>query len=421
MKKRHTYQPIGFFAACGKRYAGAAASLRGVSGGAIAAVLAFSFFLSLCYDVFPATAAKLQVPPPPKSIYPTEVLQEMGTRTTKTGIAMDAIPALYRPSFLSVSDASLSMEHDEPVFIITYPTGLTRIYPQRIMVWHEVVNDVLPDREGRIIRADTPLSALDAFIVTYSPLSGAVVAYYAQAGRFPSTFGVTGELFNANTLMYDRMTASIWSQLTGTCIDGPMIGKRLSPIQVMWATWKGARDRFPDAQVLSRSTGHKRNYGRDPYGSYLRPGNYYDDLRIYYPVQNMDTRLPPKKRILGIELEGVYGAVQIDEIKTAGLVNMELGITPIVAFYDQVLETVHLFERRISGNGETLTFSVVDGKIMDDKTKSEWSTEGVCTYGRLREKKLVPLLHTNAMWFAWAAFYPQTIILPEASFVRPVQ
>lgn len=320
-----------------------------------------------------AEAAKLQVPPPPQALYSDEALQEHASRVTRTGVGMDAIPALYRPSYLSVSDASLSMEHDEPVFIVTYPTGLTRIYPQRIMVWHEVVNDVLPDPSGGAIRADTPISALDAFVITYSPLTGAVAAYYAVAGRFPSTFGVTGELFNANTLIYDRMTGSIWTQLTGTCIDGPLLGKRLSPIQVTWACWKGARDRFPDAQVLSRSTGHRRNYGRDPYGSYQRPGNYYDDLRLFFPVQRLDTRMPPKKRVLGIEREGMAAAVQIDEVKQAGFVNMTLGVTPIVAFYDTRMETARLFESRVEGSGDTLTFSLLDGKIVDNQTKGEWT------------------------------------------------
>ena len=376
-------------------------------------------FLLVCLCASSAGAARLAPPPPPKTTFSQEMLEEMATKVTRTGVGMDAIPALYRPQYLSVSDASLSMEHDEPVFIITYPTGLTRIYPQRIMVWHEVVNDVLPDPSGAAIRADTPLSSLDAFIVTYSPLTGTVAAYYAMAGRFPSTFGVTGELLNTNTLMYDRMTASIWSQLTGTCIDGPMIGKRLSPIQVTWASWKGARDRYPKAQVLSRSTGHRRNYGRDPYGSYQRPGNYYDDLRLLYPLQRLDNRLPPKQRILGIEREGIFGAVRIDAVKEAGLVNMTLGVTPMVAFHDSGLEAVHLFESRVEGGTDALTFAFLDGKIVDNETKSEWSPEGVCTYGRYREQKLAPVLHTNAMWFAWAAFYPQTIILPETSFVRP--
>ena len=377
--------------------------------------------LYLCLVPVIVHAAKLEVPPPPENIYSTEMLKGMADNVTRTGVSMDAIPALYRPQFLNVSDANLSMEHDEPVFIVTFPTGLTRIYPQRIIVWHEVINDVLPLSDGRVIRADTPLSALDAFTITYSPLTGCVAAYHAMVGRFPSTFGVTGELFNSNSLIYDRMTASTWTQLTGTCIDGPMLGKRLSPIQVTWAIWKGARERYPDAQVLSRSTGHKRNYGRDPYGSYQRSGNYYDDLRLLFPVQMLDTRLPPKKRILGIEWGGVFGALQLDAVREAGIINFTLALTPMVAFWDDLLKTAHVFERRVEGSQAPVTFSLQEGKIVDSATKGEWTNEGLCSYGKLREKKLTPVLNTNAMWFAWASFYPQTVILPETSFVRPVQ
>lgn len=401
------------------RFSGSASFPRAVSRG-LFRLLAVG---ALCLGLFssPAEGAALAVPPPPKNLLSPDALKKMSESVTRTGVAMDAIRALYRPLFLSVSDASLSMEHDEPVFIITYPTGLTRIYPQRIMVWHEAVNDALPDSDGRAMRPDTPLTALDSFTITYSPFTGAVAAYYGMAGRFPSTFGVTGELLNANTLLYDRMTGSIWTQLTGTCIDGPMRGKRLSPIQVTWALWKGARERYPNAQVLSRSTGYKRNYGRDPYGSYQRPGNYYDDLRLIHPLEQLDTRLPPKKRILGIERENLSGAVQLDAVKEAGLLNMSLGVLPIVAFYDSDLETAHIFERTLAGQDKPLTFTMRDGKIMDDETKSEWTPEGFCTYGRLREKRLAPVLNTNAMWFVWAAFYPRTLILPETSFTRRVQ
>lgn len=385
---------------------------------ALAGFLLAAGVLSCCLFASAGYAARLDVPPPPKNLLSNDHLKEMAQNVTRTGVGMDAIRALYRPRFLSVSDASLSMEHDEVVFIVTFPTGLTRIYPQRIMVWHEVVNDALPDPGGQATRADTPLSAVDAFSITYSPLTGAAAAYYGKAGRFPSTFGVTGELLNANTLLYDRMTGSIWTQLTGTCISGPLAGKRLSPIQVTWASWKGARGRYPDAQVLSRSTGYKRNYGRDPYGSYQRPGNYYDDLRLIHPVKRLDTRLPPKKRILGIENENISGAVQLDAVKEAGLVNMELGMLQLVAFYDTALETARIFERKIPGDAKPLTFSFLEGRIVDTETKSEWNAEGLCTYGRHREKSLAPVPHTNAMWFAWAAFHPQTIILPEPSFVR---
>ncbi|MDL2271991.1 DUF3179 domain-containing protein [Desulfovibrio sp. OttesenSCG-928-I05] len=364
-----------------------------------------------------ATAAALTVPPPPPTLYSFEQLQDMMQSRTRTGLGVDAIPALSRPEFLSVSDASLSMEHDEHVFIVEYPTGLVRIYPQRIMVWHEVVNDVLPDPSGAVIRKDTPLSALDGFTITYCPLTGSVNAFYALAGRYPTSFGVSGELYNSNTLLYDRSTRSTWSQITMTCIDGPLAGKRLSPIQVLWSTWRGAMQRYPDAQVLSRSTGYRRSYGRDPYGSYLTQGNYYDDLRILFPMARFDNRLPPKKRILGLEIGGMFGAVDKDAVREARVVNLLLGLTPLVAIYDQTLGTVRIFDPRADGP-EALQFEIFENKIIDRETRSEWDEEGNCTYGRLRGRTLKPVYSMDSMWFAWSAFYPQTIILPEKEFVR---
>lgn len=385
----------------------------------VPALVALLAFLSLLLALGTARAASLPIPPPPPTPFSLDQLKEMWENRAKTGLGMDAIPALYRPDFLSVYDASLSMEPDELVFVVEYPTGLVRVYPQRIMVWHEVVNDVLPDPSGNPIRRDTPLSALDGFCITYCPLTGSVSAFYAMAGRFPTTFGATGELYNSNTLLYDRATLSVWSQLTGTALEGPFIGKRLSRIQVLWATWAGVMKRYPEAQVLSRSTGYRRSYGRDPYGSYLIAGNYYDDLRILYPVSFFDNRLPPKKRILGLELEGLFGALDKDMVRRETVVNTGLGVTPLVAVYDHVLEAVRVFDTRVEGFGTPLTFTLFEGKIVDTQTRSEWDQEGRCVYGRLRDRRLKPVYSMDAMWFAWASFYPQTIILPEKSFTRP--
>ncbi len=123
----------------------------------VPALVALLAFLSLLLALGTARAASLPIPPPPPTPFSLDQLKEMWENRAKTGLGMDAIPALYRPDFLSVYDASLSMEPDELVFVVEYPTGLVRVYPQRIMVWHEVVNDVLPDPSGNPIRRDTPL------------------------------------------------------------------------------------------------------------------------------------------------------------------------------------------------------------------------------------------------------------------------
>ena len=42
------------------------------------------------------------------------------------------------------------------------------------------------------------------------------------------TFGVSGKLYKAALVMYDRQTESLWSQLKGEAIAGPMTGAKLA-------------------------------------------------------------------------------------------------------------------------------------------------------------------------------------------------
>src|SRR3989338_5901895 len=54
-------------------------------------------------------------------------------------LAMDAIPALNDPKFVSSGDAAF-IGDDDKVIGVNY-NGLVKAYPIRIMNWHEVVND----------------------------------------------------------------------------------------------------------------------------------------------------------------------------------------------------------------------------------------------------------------------------------------
>jgi hypothetical protein len=344
---------------------------------------------------------------------------------TSTGVGRNSIAPVYNPVFIPVADAGLSMDSQEPVFVVHYPGGITRIYPQSIMVWHEIVNDVLPDPEGAPTRRsygsgqpERAKSAGNNYTVSYSPLTGSIMAFKSRAGRFPSSFGNEGRLLNANLIMFDHGSGSLWSQLLAACIDGPLAGKRLERYPVYWMRWGGVKNRYPDAQVLSRATGYKRSYGRDPYGSYFHPGSYYDDSRLLFPVMRMSDQLPPKERILGLEIENLYGALIVDAARRAIVLNQTLGISKLAVFYDEELDSVRLFESRLP-DGRILEFEWFEGKIRDKNTNSEWNSDGECVYGRMRGTALKPLLAIDSMWFAWYAFHPDTHILGEEAKPRP--
>lgn len=340
--------------------------------------------------------ASLALPPGGKAEVPDPAaLRRMAEQMTDTGILPDQIPSLSRPSYMPVPDASLSMDNEEQVFVARFP-GAIRIYPQRIMVYHEVVNE---EFDGM------------PYSITYSPLTGGLVGYHGKAGRFDTSFGVSGSLLNANTVLFDRATGSLWPQLLGMAIKGPLLGAKLQRFPLIWTTWERAARTYPDAMVLSRSTGFNRRYGTDPYGSYSNPNSYYHFQQISYPVMNRDDRLPPKERIAALEQDGLYYALPYTAVRREGAVNFTLGITPMVAIWDRKLATVRVFER--VATEKTIEFFMENDKLLDKGTRSEWSHDGEALFGILRGATLTPVASMDCMWFAWSAFFPDVQILPR--------
>ncbi|HEX8871879.1 MAG TPA: DUF3179 domain-containing (seleno)protein, partial [Candidatus Acidoferrum sp.] len=71
--------------------------------------------------------------------------------------------------------------------------------------------------------------------------------------------------YQQNLLFFDLETESLWSQLRGRALTGPLAGAslRLLPVTMMpWQSWKAEH---PQTLVLSFQTGYKRDYAVDPY------------------------------------------------------------------------------------------------------------------------------------------------------------
>ena len=360
----------------------------------------FLFFLT-CFCFFPVVAAGQTTGQQEED----DPFAKMRDAIVDTGMVRDATPALFRPRYLSVSDASLSMQDSEPVFLAPFfPDGIMRIYPQRIMVWHEVVTDYFDNTN------EMPVA------ITYCPISGSLAAYNLHATKRKLSLGVSGELLNNNSLLYDHYSGSLWPQLTGQAIDGPFKGRILPRLPVMWTTWGKAKSVYSNAKVLSRTTGYTRSYGKDPYGNYSVPDSYYDDLNIFYPVMFLDKRLPPKTRMVCVEFDGLSVAADKAAVKKEGAVNFSMGITPMLAAYDPLLDTVRIFGRHLEKENLTLNFSWSDDGLVDNETRTVWNNEGLGIEGTYRGTQLTPFITVDSMWFAWAAFYPQTRIVPGKEF-----
>lgn len=300
------------------------------------------------------------------------------------GPGKDGIPAINSPNYQSTKAADDFLDPKDVVFIVKKEKKV-RIYPQKILVWHEIVNDNF-DKEK--------------LSITYCPLTGSAIGYkgYIKKINKETTYGVSGKLINSNLVMYDRETDSYIPQILGEGITGELSGEVLDTFPVVWTTWELAKEKYPQAEVLTDKTGFFRNYNRDPYGSYLEKGNYYDSGGAVFPLMNRDNRLPEKEVVIGIRIRANPIAIRKEFMRENKVHNDKSA--GIVAFYDESLDDVRVFSSNFKG--EALTFTYEDGVTLDNKNRT-WSVEGISSDGHLEWVDSF-----DVMWFAWAAFFPET-------------
>lgn len=291
------------------------------------------------------------------------------------GPGKDGIPSIDEPRFWSAQEAERFLDDGDRV-IGYYHNGVARAYPRRILVWHEIVNDTVGGK---------PVS------ITYCPLTGTALGFE----RGDTTFGVSGKLVNSNLVMYDRATGSEYSQILATGIAGPNAGAGLQQTRVIWTTWGNWKSRYPKTQVLSTDTGYIRSYRRDPYGRYNpRRGYYAIESSPVFPVLHESNRFPPKRMILGFRDAEVAVAILPAVLAERGVIHYRAAGSDYVVIHDPVLETGWVFR----GNGAA--------KVEADEIRF-----GPGGPRFPQRSELEPVNAFEAMWFAWAAFYPDTVVI----------
>jgi len=330
---------------------------------------------------------------PPPLIEPDELLAG--------GPPPDGIPAIDEPKFVRASSARF-LEDDEPVLAVEVD-GEARAYPVQIMTWHEIVNDTIAGR---------PVT------VSYCPLCNSAIAYDRRLGDRVLDFGTSGMLYRSALVMYDRQTESLWSHFTGEGVAGALTGEELRLIPMSTVSWSDWLDANPNGLVLSRDTGHSRNYGENPY-----PG--YDDVNDppFLFEGEIDGRLAAKERVVGIRRGGDAVAIRTADLFEHRVLELELDGQPLVVWLEpgtaSALDEPFVDRGRDVGatgvfeptlDGRTLTFEPIKAGFRDAETGSTWDVLGNATGGPLAGSQLTPVEHVDTFWFAWAAFLPDTRI-----------
>ena len=134
-------------------------------------------------------------------------------------------------------------------------------------------------------------------------------------------------------------------------------------------TWRNWLKRHPETLVLSRDTGHQRNYDVSPYRQYRRGDG------LMFPVAEKNRNYDNKELTLGVTIAGVSKAYPFVELSK---------------------NRAHSFTDDINGQAVTI----------------EWSEKDRFARALSEEGDEIPSV--IGYWFAWFAFHPDTAIFRAA-------
>jgi hypothetical protein len=238
--------------------------------------------------------------------------------------------------------------------------------------------------------------------LSYCTLCGSAILFDRRTEEGTFDFATSGLLYRSNKLMFDRQTRTLWSNLTGKPVLGPLVGSgvelRVLPVEVTtWADWLA---RHPDTTVLSLQTGYQRDY--TPGAPY---GEYFASDELMFPVGPRDDRLAEKAWVFGMRYGDAAKAFALDSLQLAGVLNTTVGEQPAVLVAGAG-RAVRAYDR---GGFRFDWHPVRDGRAtLVDEDGGEWRITDVGLQ-RVGGGGLRPRLPGHlAYWFGWYAFFPDT-------------
>ncbi len=317
----------------------------------------------------------------------------------------DGIPPIDNPTFLNKEEGLKTYFEHEPVISVEID-GHTKAYPLSVLMFHEIVNDRLANKD---------------ILATYCPLCNAAIVFDRNLSHGGKThlldFGVSGMLRKSDMVMWDRQTESWWQQFTGEAIVGEFTGASLELIPSLLISVKEYFDTYPDGLILSTDNGKGIEYGINPYIN-------YDNLKNERPMlfrEKVNEKLPAMERVIDVSIKGVSIIYPLSTIRKMGVINDGIQGEKFVVLYSK--ETVSVLDSQIIKdskkvgtttvfssdlNGRHLTFKKTKDGFRDNETLSLWSVTGKCVDGKLKGNALLAIPHGNHFAFAWFAFNPNS-------------
>jgi len=324
------------------------------------------------------------------------------------------IPALDEPCLEPASEQISWLKPQSPLLVLAHHDQ-ARAYPLAILHFHEIVNDLMGG---------------EPVVITYCPLCNSALAFERSIDGRVLDFAVSGRLHQSNLVMYDRQTKSLWLQFTGKAIAGEaFVGHTLERIPTWLISWSEFLESYPDGWVLTRETGHDRDYDLNPYAGYTDSPAPDGHDPFFGKRPDDSTGFSPKTRVVGLWSEtGEAVALPLEALREARQATVELDGREILALWvpgkADALDTARMDDGRDIGQVGTYVPQVdIEGspvnltitpdpdnarRFVDEETGSTWTVLGHAVAGPLRGTRLQPVARDETLWSVWFSFHPTT-------------
>lgn len=195
------------------------------------------------------------------------------------------------------------------------------------------------------------------------------------------TFGNRSQLYKLNMTWWDHETESVWTQLLGEALIGPLAGTRLEQLPAFTGPWESWREKHPNTLVLR-----------------------VED-------ESYAAEQPKDEFVVGVAVGEAGAAFYYLPLAAAGAVNERVGDVPIVVVAVADTRVIRTFSRLV-GDRE-LTFRLAEGLLIDEETGTRWDPfTGAAHAGPLAGERLAQVSHTLSFDWAWQIFYHDSRYYP---------
>lgn len=231
----------------------------------------------------------------------------------------------------------------------------------------------------------------------YDPDGGYVAIYKKDYGY--SFYG-----WRNGVMMVKDKGGSIWSALSGRCLDGPKKGERLERVPGMVTSWEYWLMLHPESTAYDLFDGQA-------YKVTALPTTLSEEAK--QTMGTVNGRLQPMSSVIGIEHDDSTIAWPLQVSAERACMNDSVGDLPVTAFWYGPTHSAVAFSRVV--DGKTLTFyadeiSPETAPIKDKETGTRWTMAGRAVDGPLRGRELTWVSSIQCRWYAWSSEFPETAI-----------